>query len=320
MRERAAGGAMLAADDAPDSAWLAPDSAWPHQLCAIDDVAVIRSAEPYKLALRGPMRDAALAFPWNASDRAALRAERGELAVASASALDAEAAARAGVRALLARLEAARAARPAFSAAPDRARGARIECTPSMRPRYVPPPPVPVYAEYERHAKAHAERTRRAHADEGEQRRAGRRHATGRSGGSDRRGRERGRRASAEAPALGGERVGERRSGAAASRVAFSGQGPAVGADRALVAASTAEPLPGGYVVGERVFYTGESKTVPSGDKRKRGKAGEVTGHPPSESFVFGRCLCVMFPGNKHNIGCLPTELSRKPPWPANVK
>ena len=74
------------------------------------------------------------------------------------------------------------------------------------------------------------------------------------------------------------------------------------------------------YFVGERVFYTGESKTIPSGDKLKRGKAGEVTGHPPSESFVFGRCLCVMFPGNKHNIGCLPTELSRKPPWPANVK
>ena len=57
---------------------------------------------------------------------------------------------------------------------------------------------------------------------------------------------------------------------------------------------------------------------VPSGDKLKRGQAGVVMGHPPSDSFVFGKGLCVRFPGNKNNVGCLPTELSRGAPLSAS--
>ena len=36
-------------------------------------------------------------------------------------------------------------------------------------------------------------------------------------------------------------------------------------------------PLPGGYALGEKVYYTGDSQTCPDGDKLTPGQAGEVT-------------------------------------------
>ena len=37
-------------------------------------------------------------------------------------------------------------------------------------------------------------------------------------------------------------------------------------------------PLPGGYKVGDKVFYTGKDKTWDDGDKLVHGQQGEVTG------------------------------------------
>ena len=72
-------------------------------------------------------------------------------------------------------------------------------------------------------------------------------------------------------------------------------------------------PLPGGYAVGDRVFFTGDSETFPRGDKLTPGQAGEVKGHPKSDKPHFGKGVAVMFPGNRHNIGCYLTDLSRTP-------
>ena len=80
------------------------------------------------------------------------------------------------------------------------------------------------------------------------------------------------------------------------------------------LAASAAGPLPGGYAAGDPVFYTGDSQTVSTGDKLTLGQAGEVTGHPASDDSAFGKGVSVMFPGNKENISCYLTKLSRTPP------
>ena len=72
-------------------------------------------------------------------------------------------------------------------------------------------------------------------------------------------------------------------------------------------------PLPAGYAVGDRIFYTGQSKTYSSGDKLTHGQAGEVTGHPPRD---LGEGVSVLFPGNERNISCWLAEVSRTPPPP----
>ena len=41
-----------------------------------------------------------------------------------------------------------------------------------------------------------------------------------------------------------------------------------------------------------------------------------MTGHPPSDNPWFGKGVCVMFPGNKGDIDCYLTELSRTPSPP----
>ena len=73
-------------------------------------------------------------------------------------------------------------------------------------------------------------------------------------------------------------------------------------------------PLPGGYAVGEKVYYTGCSETFPSGNKLTHGQEGEVTGHPESDSPAFGKGVAVMFPGNEDDISCYLTTLSRSKP------
>ena len=71
-------------------------------------------------------------------------------------------------------------------------------------------------------------------------------------------------------------------------------------------------PLPGGYAVGEKVYFTGNSQTVSTGDKLTHGQKGEVVGHPPSDNTsIFGKGVAVMFPGNKGPINCPITMLSR---------
>ena len=74
--------------------------------------------------------------------------------------------------------------------------------------------------------------------------------------------------------------------------------------------AKTSVTLPGGYKVGEKVFFTGTSQTFPNGDKVVHGQQGEVTGPTTLETHK-GKGVRVLFPGNKQSIGCYLTEVRR---------
>ena len=64
-----------------------------------------------------------------------------------------------------------------------------------------------------------------------------------------------------------------------------------------------AEPLPGGYKVGEKVFYMGASQTFADGDKVVHSQQGEVTGPAITEN-TKGKGVAVLFPGNTAGINC----------------
>ena len=72
-------------------------------------------------------------------------------------------------------------------------------------------------------------------------------------------------------------------------------------------------PLPGGYTVGEKVFYTGMNHAFPNGDKLVHGQQGEVTGPITNETHK-GKGVAVVFPGNKGNVQCYLYQLSRTAP------
>ena len=83
---------------------------------------------------------------------------------------------------------------------------------------------------------------------------------------------------------------------------------------------SRAEPLPGGYTVGDKVFFTGSSWTRPNGDKLVHGKQGEVTGPANFQTRIdkgIDKGVKVLFPGNKGNIVCFVTEVRRRRAAPA---
>ena len=72
-------------------------------------------------------------------------------------------------------------------------------------------------------------------------------------------------------------------------------------------------PLPGGYTVGDKVFYTGASETLPSGNnKLVHGQQGKVTG-PPAVETLKGTCVSALFPGNIGSIACSLTQVRRSP-------
>ena len=74
----------------------------------------------------------------------------------------------------------------------------------------------------------------------------------------------------------------------------------------------TPPPLPGGYKVGEKVFFTGASQTISSGNKLVHGQQGEVKGPATFES-VKGKGVCVplLFPGNKGSVDFFLTSVPR---------
>ena len=78
---------------------------------------------------------------------------------------------------------------------------------------------------------------------------------------------------------------------------------------RAQVSRDAPPPLPGGYKVGEKVFYTGASYTHSDDMKWVCGQQGEVTG--PGTGSHEGKGVKVFFPGNKGNVGCLLTMVRR---------
>ena len=74
-------------------------------------------------------------------------------------------------------------------------------------------------------------------------------------------------------------------------------------------------PLPGGYVVGEQVYYTGASLTFASGDRLDHSKQGEVAGPAAGEKHK-GKGVKVRFTGNRRAIDCYLTQVRRPPPLP----
>ena len=62
-------------------------------------------------------------------------------------------------------------------------------------------------------------------------------------------------------------------------------------------------PLPGGYVLGEQVYYTGTSATFEDGNRVEHGEQGEVVGPAIWESHG-GKGLGVRFPGSERPVTC----------------
>ena len=80
----------------------------------------------------------------------------------------------------------------------------------------------------------------------------------------------------------------------------------------AQVSRQPPSPLPGGYTVGEQVYFTGTSQTFENGDRLVHGKQGEVAGPTPSEINHKGKYMQVRFPGNKVEINCLLNQVRRR--------
>ena len=79
-----------------------------------------------------------------------------------------------------------------------------------------------------------------------------------------------------------------------------------------LGAARGLEPqLPGGYKVGEKVYFSGDSQTVANGDKLVHGKQGEVVGPGTLDGYV-GTAVAVQFAGNKGAIECYLKRVRRQ--------
>ena len=78
-----------------------------------------------------------------------------------------------------------------------------------------------------------------------------------------------------------------------------------------------AQPLPGGYKEGDKVFFTGAGQTFPTGDKIVHGQQVEVVGPATNES-VKGKGVAVLFPGITAIINCYLTmsAASAPPPLP----
>ena len=72
-------------------------------------------------------------------------------------------------------------------------------------------------------------------------------------------------------------------------------------------------PLPGGFSLGEKLYWNGRSEIFPSGNRLVHGKQGEVMG--PDDNGDPNR-LNVHFPGNKDGVRCQLTKLNRAPPPP----
>ena len=69
-------------------------------------------------------------------------------------------------------------------------------------------------------------------------------------------------------------------------------------------------PLPGGYRVGEQVYFTGCSLVFEDGDRLEHGQQVEVVGPALSDSYK-GRGVAVLFPGNL-TTECFPSEVRHR--------
>ena len=69
--------------------------------------------------------------------------------------------------------------------------------------------------------------------------------------------------------------------------------------------------LPGGFTVGEKIYFSGKPWKAPNGDKLEYGAKGEVVG-PATKAELAGKGVSVKFPGNRTGINCFAHQLSRR--------
>ena len=87
----------------------------------------------------------------------------------------------------------------------------------------------------------------------------------------------------------------------------------------AQVSRESPPPLPGGYVLGEQVYFTGSSKSFKDGNRLEHGKQGEVVGPATSETLK-GKGVAVLFPGIKGAVDCFLSCVRRCRRWPIQRK
>ena len=58
--------------------------------------------------------------------------------------------------------------------------------------------------------------------------------------------------------------------------------------------------------LGDHVYFKGESRTLPNGDKLMHGRTGKVTG---IQSFAGHELRAVQFAGNKGSVDCFVTQV-----------
>ena len=68
--------------------------------------------------------------------------------------------------------------------------------------------------------------------------------------------------------------------------------------------------IPGRPRKGDGMYFCAGSQTTSNGDKLTYGQLGEVMGPKPGDP----NRVAMKFPGNKGNVNCRLTELSRNPP------
>jgi hypothetical protein len=72
--------------------------------------------------------------------------------------------------------------------------------------------------------------------------------------------------------------------------------------------------IPGGYAVGETVFWAGGAEIFASGDRLRPGLMGRVVGQAIQGDTVIGEAVAVRFEGNQRVTDVPMTKLSRSPP------
>ena len=101
-------------------------------------------------------------------------------------------------------------------------------------------------------------------------------------------------------------------------KIQFPGNKSGIDCLLTMLSTSPPPPLPGGYQIGDTLFFTAEDFTAPNGEQVACGQEGKVMG-PASLETHKGKGLAMYFQGNKGNLACLLTELSRFPTMSVQV-
>ena len=119
----------------------------------------------------------------------------------------------------------------------------------------------------------------------------------------------------AQCEVMGPPCEGAQREGYALSLL-FPGNAASIACQLEHVSREPPSPLPGGFKLGERVYFVGASQTFSDGVRIVHGAQGEVMGPATSSRRTQGQGLSMKFPGNQQPVGCFLKELSKSEPPP----